>query len=365
MPPGEEGSQKRSLPAHVASAGGIGQGQDLGSIPSVGIYRADLDGRRTFVDQRWSELAGCAAGAALGYGWLEAIHPEDRGRVWREWQRAREGVPFRIEYRFLHADGSIVWVLGEIAEERSQAGELLGYVGVVMDISELRRMREELQAARAGLECWARERSVELEQLRWIMESCDEAIIISDFNGAIIHWNPAAERIFGYTREEMLGQSTLLLAPPEARAAASGLKKQVRNGEPVEQVEMVRISRSGRPVEVALSAFPLRDTTGRIVGAAAMVRDITGKRARMPLVDVSEIGPVSLPVHEDAGVLTPREKEVLKLLAIGRSNKEVATTLGISVKTAETHRARISRKLRFASVVDLVHYAIRHHYIAP
>jgi DNA-binding NarL/FixJ family response regulator len=65
------------------------------------------------------------------------------------------------------------------------------------------------------------------------------------------------------------------------------------------------------------------------------------------------------------GLLTPREREIVQLLAEARSNKEVATTLGISVKTVETHRASIMRKLGITSIVDLVHYAIRNHLVAP
>jgi DNA-binding NarL/FixJ family response regulator len=65
------------------------------------------------------------------------------------------------------------------------------------------------------------------------------------------------------------------------------------------------------------------------------------------------------------GLLTAREREIVQLLAEARSNKEVATTLGISVKTVETHRASIMRKLGITSIVDLVHYAIRNHLVAP
>jgi DNA-binding NarL/FixJ family response regulator len=65
------------------------------------------------------------------------------------------------------------------------------------------------------------------------------------------------------------------------------------------------------------------------------------------------------------GLLTPREREIVQLLAEARSNKEVATTLGISVKTVETHRASIMRKLGITSIVDLVHYAIRNHLVTP
>ncbi|HMF89664.1 MAG TPA: response regulator transcription factor [Candidatus Angelobacter sp.] len=75
---------------------------------------------------------------------------------------------------------------------------------------------------------------------------------------------------------------------------------------------------------------------------------------------LGEVSPSEVP-----GALTPREREIVQLLAEARSNKEVAATLGISVKTVETHRASIMRKLGITSIVDLVHYAIRNHLVAP
>jgi len=82
-------------------------------------------------------------------------------------------------------------------------------------------------------------------------------------------------------------------------------------------------------------------------------------------VSPSPVGPPRTKPPGEDGILTPREREVLRLLAEGKSNKQVGAALGISVKTAETHRARIMRKLRIVSVADLVRYAIRHQYITP
>jgi DNA-binding CsgD family transcriptional regulator len=76
------------------------------------------------------------------------------------------------------------------------------------------------------------------------------------------------------------------------------------------------------------------------------------------------LGELSAEDGSAPGILTPREREIVQLLAEARSNKEIATILGISVKTVETHRASIMRKLGITSIVDLVHYAIRNHLVS-
>ena len=86
----------------------------------VGIYRADAAGLCKYVNERWCELAGYPVETALGVGWERVIHPEDRARVHEEWGRmATLGVPFRSEYRYLQPSGKVVWIFGEVVEERA------------------------------------------------------------------------------------------------------------------------------------------------------------------------------------------------------------------------------------------------------
>jgi DNA-binding NarL/FixJ family response regulator len=91
----------------------------------------------------------------------------------------------------------------------------------------------------------------------------------------------------------------------------------------------------------------------------------TSEVAERVLEGFLRLGELSDEDGSAAGILTPREREIVQLLAEARSNKEVAATLGISVKTVETHRASIMRKLGITSIVDLVHYAIRNNLVSP
>ena len=251
----------------------------LARISPVGIYRADAAGLCKYVNARWCELAGQPQEVALGTGWERAIHPDDRERVHEEWGRmAALGTPFRSEYRYLQPGGQVVWIFGEVVEERAADGRVTGYVGTATDITELRRMRAELERSHAELEERVRERTAQIGRMAMIVAASDDAIWSSDIAGNVVSWNPAAEAIYGYTEAEMIGKSSLLVTPANLRGEARLLKARARSGETVRQVATVRVARSGELIEVLLSIFPLRDAGGKIIGTSAIVRDLREQR---------------------------------------------------------------------------------------
>ncbi len=108
-----------------------------------------------------------------------------------------------------------------------------------------------------------------------LVESSEDPIIGLTLDGVITDWNPAAERLYGYSREEALGASIAMLVPPERRGGSGGLLATVRAGEAVRQVDTRRMAKDGRRIDVSISMSPIRDEAGRIVGAAAFTRDIS------------------------------------------------------------------------------------------
>jgi PAS domain S-box-containing protein len=111
-----------------------------------------------------------------------------------------------------------------------------------------------------------------------IVESSDDAIISKTLEGLITSWNPAAERLFGYRAEEILGRSISVLMPPERHDDMEAILGRIRRGERVDHYETVRISKDGRYIDVSLSVSPIKDDAGRIVGAAKIARDISGRK---------------------------------------------------------------------------------------
>ena len=128
------------------------------------------------------------------------------------------------------------------------------------DVTEL----HEAQRLRALLAC--------------IVESSDDAIVSKSLDGAVTSWNAAAERIFGYTADEMIGQPINVIIPPELQNEEASILQRLRNGERIAHFETVRVAKSGRRVDISLTISPLRDSEGRIFGASKVARDITERK---------------------------------------------------------------------------------------
>jgi len=117
-----------------------------------------------------------------------------------------------------------------------------------------------------------------LGELAAIVESSDDAIISKDLTGRINSWNPAAERILGYTSDEIVGSSILRIIPPELHHEEVTILQKIRNGQRIDHYETIRLTKGGERLNVSLSVSPLRDETGKVIGASKILRDISGKK---------------------------------------------------------------------------------------
>jgi PAS domain S-box-containing protein len=116
------------------------------------------------------------------------------------------------------------------------------------------------------------------ESLSRVISSAADAIITKDLTGVITSWNPAAERLFGYSAEEVLGKPTPMLFPPERVNEEREILARIEKGEKVEHFESVRIRKDGRPVQLALTISPIRNSEGQITGASKIARDISAQK---------------------------------------------------------------------------------------
>jgi PAS domain S-box-containing protein len=124
-------------------------------------------------------------------------------------------------------------------------------------------------------------------RLAAIVESSEDAIIGSDLEGRILTWNEGAERMYGYRADEVLGEPVDVIVPPERRDEVARYLEDVRLGQPVQHHETVRVTRSGSPIDVALTVSPIRDETGEVVGASTIERDITEQRWMSATLDAT------------------------------------------------------------------------------
>jgi PAS domain S-box-containing protein len=110
------------------------------------------------------------------------------------------------------------------------------------------------------------------------VESSDDAIVSKNPDGVITSWNKSAERLFGYTAEEAIGQNMLLIIPPDRPDEETRILEQLKRGERVDQFETVRMRKDGTMLDVSLTISPMRDVAGRVVGASKVARDITERK---------------------------------------------------------------------------------------
>ncbi|MDW8226740.1 MAG: transporter substrate-binding domain-containing protein, partial [Anaerolineales bacterium] len=127
--------------------------ETLANMSPVGIFRTDPSGATTYVNPTWCAIAGLPAEKALGYGWMDALHPEDRPRLQQEWEEStRQGAPAFSDYRFVRPDGTVAWVMGQAVPETDAAGNVIGYVGTITDITARKLAEEEIRRYVAELE---------------------------------------------------------------------------------------------------------------------------------------------------------------------------------------------------------------------
>ena len=114
--------------------------------------------------------------------------------------------------------------------------------------------------------------------LEAIIESADDAIISKTLDGTLTSWNKAAEHIFGYTSDEAVGRSVLMLIPSDLQQEETMILSKIRSGQRIEHYQTVRVAKDGRRIDVSLTVSPIKDSKGKIIGASKILRDITQQK---------------------------------------------------------------------------------------
>src|SRR6516165_9025180 len=248
--------------------------------------------------KKTDELAGAVTTlrAALEGAADGVVSTDERGRV-TSWNRKFLNIWGLPEE--LVASRDIQKIRGLIAQQLKDSGRYLSRIAEIeaskeksFDLLELvdgrlvERYSEVISAGRKDTgRVWSfrivaehQDSDLVARRLAAIVDNSEDAIIGKDLNSIITSWNKAAERIFGYSAEEMIGTSIMRLIPRDRRADEDEILSQIKRGERYENFDTIRIAKDGRQLHVSLTISPIKDANGYVVGASKIARDITQRK---------------------------------------------------------------------------------------
>ncbi|HEV2275434.1 MAG TPA: PAS domain S-box protein [Acidobacteriaceae bacterium] len=235
------------------------------------IISKDLNGLVTSWNEAANRIFGYTEREMVGQSILRLIPRELHSEEAEILRKIRAGEKIEsYETTRIRKNGEAIAVSLTISPLRDPSGRIVGASKIARDISERRRGDD------------ARTR------LAAIVDSSDDAILSKNLQGIITSWNQAATRIFGYTAEEMVGQSILRLIPEELQYEEERILSAIRAGERIDHFETVRIRKDGERIEVSVTISPLKDGRGRVIGASKIARDISGRKQVERLLVQSE-----------------------------------------------------------------------------
>jgi PAS domain S-box-containing protein len=237
----------------------------IDALPAA-IYTTDADGRLTHFNQAAVRFSGhtpqlgtdqwCVSWKLYYPDGTPMRHDECPMAIALREGRIIEGAEAIAE----RPDGTRRWFTPFPTPLRDKSGKVIGGINMLVDITE----RKEAERTNSLLAA--------------IVDSSDDAIISKNLDGVIMSWNKGAERIFGYTAEEAVGQHITLLIPQELHAEENEILARLRRGERIDHFQTTRRRKDGTTLNVSLTISPVRDSRGRVVGASKVARDITAQK---------------------------------------------------------------------------------------
>jgi PAS domain S-box-containing protein len=231
-----------------------------------GLYTIDIQGRATYVNPSAEAMFGWTCGELVGKKMHDVTHyKHPDGSPFPAADCAgllvlQKGTELREhEDVFIRKDGSFFPVVFS-ASPLKVNGAALGVVVCFRDDTKRRQAEIDLQLRSA------------------IVDSSDDAIISKNLDGIITSWNRGAELIFGYSTEEAIGQHITLIIPPDHRTEEAAILERLKRGERVDHFETVRMRKDGTRLDLALTISPVKDRSGRVVGASKVGRNITERK---------------------------------------------------------------------------------------
>jgi PAS domain S-box-containing protein len=294
------------------------------------IITKDLSGIITSWNQAATRVFGYQPDEIIGRSILQIIPPElhhEQDEILRK-LKAGERIEHYETVR-VGKSGEQIAVSVTISPIKDETGRVIGGSKIARDISAQKK-NDEIRFRLAA-----------------IVDSADDAIISKDLNGIVASWNQGAQRMFGYTADEMIGQPILRLIPDELHYEEEQILRTLRAGDRVDHYETTRRKKNGDPIEVSVTISPIRDENGQVIGASKIARDISDrKRMERLLIQSEKIAATGRMAAAIAHEINNPLESVVNLVYLARQNISPEGKAQRFLITAEQELERVSHIAR-------------------
>ena len=236
----------------------------LSSIYNRSLIEANIDplvtigpdGKITDVNNSTEAVTGFQRDEIIGTDFSDYFTEPEKAREGYQ-QVFDEGFVRDYPLEIQHKNGRITPVLYNASVYRDENNEVIGVFAAARDITERKKAEEEIQ------------------KLANVVESSDDAIITKSLDGIITSWNKGAEKIYGYTPSEVIGQKISILVPPSINEEITELIERIAHGERIHHYETLRLKKDGKIINASITLSPVHDTSGKLVAISTIARDIT------------------------------------------------------------------------------------------
>lgn len=233
----------------------------LTEVSPVGIYRTDLTGATTYVNQRWTQIVGINYDESMGSGWYIAIHPEDRIKLYNEWRKV-VGSRQRsvLEYRFMNPDGTIVWVIGQATPETNSENQIIGFIGTITDITQRKQAEDKFVKTSKKMEA--------------IIEAIPDMMFEIDLEGNIFNYHTPKNDLLLMPPSDFIDKKIIEVLPADAAAVClSALKEANEKG--FSRGKQYSLELGGSKCWFELSLAPMKEDEVQEKHFIVLSRDVT------------------------------------------------------------------------------------------
>ena len=283
----------------------------LAAAAPVAIFRINQDNNCTYVNEFWTRITGQEANVALGYGWINTIHPDDREQIHQQWTQAVEQqAPYQGEGRCIRPDGTISLYYCQALPEIDDDGVFIGYIGTLTDISDRKKSEENLRESE--------------EIKRRILESSSDCIKLLDFDGRLLYINDGGLDILEIDDFSVVHNADWISLWPEASHSEIESAVSIAKSGQTSSFQGFCPTAKGTPKWWDVVVTPIRDGNDQVVQLLSVSRDITARRqAEQEILEKQQL----------INQIADSSPNVLYLYDIQEkcniyTNREILTTLG-------------------------------------